>query len=221
MSTVHGFSRLTPIFVRAVPFLAITAAVAAVAAMLFFLIKKVVEFYDYLCSSLRDEIIQDVVASIKPSSSGGANGASAKSEDLPIPYKQLEPVEQDKKYIYQLIEQLGNWGYFALLFNRSDMEELGAKVNHLHPLKFLEVIFLQPQLRQCLSKVMRDPFKRAEFMDGLGKRLSEEASRGALDLYLVDFLGELKLGGINLENIQAICKDHKWAELIDYLLEHV
>ena len=79
MSTVHGFSRLTPIFVRAVPFLAITAAVAAVAAMLFFLIKKVVEFYDYLCSSLRDEIIQDVVASIKPSSSGGANGASAKS----------------------------------------------------------------------------------------------------------------------------------------------
>ncbi len=222
MNVVYGYSRLTPVFIRVAPILTIAAAVAAVAAVFFFLIKKVVEVYRNERFSLRNEIIRDVIPNFNFSSSNVSSVPSTKRKTEDIPYKQMEPEKLDRERIGDLIGNLGNESKFSLLFKASWMKELGEQVSNIHPLKFLEVIFLDLSLRECLSKIMKDYFKRTEFINGLGARLTLEVTKGVFDIYLVDFLNALKSGpGISLNDIRTICKAHRWTELVEYLLEHI
>ena len=137
-----------------------------------------------------------------------------------VPYAELVCTEEDQKFIRELIETLGEEGKIALLFKATYMKRLGALICHVHPIKFLAVIFRDTYLGQCVSMIMDDGFKRAEFMDGLGSGLTREVEKGTLETYLVDFQQEVG-GTTKLDEIQAICKTRNWEKLIYYLLEHV
>ena len=93
-------------------------------------------------------------------------------------YKDLVCTEQDKSNIYELITTMAENGKLSLLLKKSYLEQIGAQINHVHPLKFLAAIFSNPRLKMCMIDIFNDYFKRNGLMDGLAPSLQKEAERG-------------------------------------------
>ncbi len=130
-------------------------------------------------------------------------------------YKELVCTDQDRANIYEIISTIGENGKLSLLFKQSHLKELGAKINHVHPLKFLAVIFTDSHLKTCMFSVWDDYFKRTHFLDGLGPSLTREAEKEKLNQYLGDFATELK---IPLENLRPYFDMRDWESLVLYLI---
>src|SRR3990167_9942727 len=137
------------------------------------------------------------------------------SKDLS--YKDLICTETDKMMIAEIITALGENGKLSLLMKQSHLKELGARISHVHPLKFLCVIFSHPQLKSYMIIVFDDYFKRTNFMDDLGPALSREAEKGKLDLYWKDFAAEVK---VPPANIKPFFDNRDWENLVRYLMHY-
>ena len=66
---------------------------------------------------------------------------------MDIAYKDLVCTEQDKAIVYEIISTMADNGKLSLLFKQAHLKEIGAQINHLHPLKFLSAIFSEPHLK--------------------------------------------------------------------------
>ena len=105
------------------------------------------------------------------------------------------------------------------MLKQDTMRRLGAQICHVHPLKFLETIFINPRLRRCVPLILDDTFKRSAFMDGLGESMTRESQKGTLEKYLPEFIA--KIGGTTeLKGLQPFCKSRDWDGFINYLVEH-
>jgi hypothetical protein len=134
-----------------------------------------------------------------------------------VSYKDLICTETDKAMITEIITALGENGKLSLLMKRDHLKELGARISHIHPLKFLAVIFSHPQLKSYMLIVFDDYFKRTNFMDDLGPALSREAEKGKLDLYWKDFAHEVR---IPPANIRPFFDNRDWENLVRYLMHY-
>lgn len=131
-------------------------------------------------------------------------------------YQELPCSEQDQAMIYEIISTVAENGKLTLLLKQSHLKFLGAQVNHVHPLKFLSVIFSHPFLKACMPELFNDYFKRAEFMGGLGPNLEREAEKGKLERYLTDFATDLS---VNPEGIRPFFILRDWEGLVRYLMQ--
>lgn len=131
-------------------------------------------------------------------------------------YKDLPCSEQDKANIYEIISTMAEKGKLSLLFQQSYLREVGAQINHVHPLKFLASIIKEPYLKSCMAYIWDDYFKRNGFLDGLSPSLSREAEKGKLDFYLKDFAKDV---GMPSEHIKAYFDVHDWENLVLYLIQ--
>ncbi|MBI3508977.1 MAG: hypothetical protein HY069_05035 [Chlamydiia bacterium] len=142
-------------------------------------------------------------------------------------YKSLLCTQEDKDMIDELITTLGENGKLALLTIQSDVRRLGAQINHVHPFKFLAVIFSTPRLKEHMkNNIFSDYFKRNGFMDGLGPSLSREALKGKLHPYIDDFAKEVNVSPDMLrqlfDNRQWSGSDwsnRDWEKLVYFLIE--
>lgn len=132
-----------------------------------------------------------------------------------IPYKDLVCTEQDRAYIVEIITSIADNSKFSLLLKQTHIKNLGAQVNHVHPLKFLSVSLSSPYMKSCLMMIFDDYFKRNGFMDGLAPSLSREADKGKLDGYLPFFAEEV---GMPLEEMQPYIQVRDWEGLVRYLM---
>lgn len=132
-----------------------------------------------------------------------------------ITYKDLTCSEQDKACIYEIISTVGETGKLGLYFKQDHLEELGAQINHVHPLKFLATIFSDPYLKGCMISVWNDYFKKGRFMGGLVPNLTREAEKGKLDQYIPDFAADV---GVNLEQIRPFFESRDWDNLVYFLI---
>ncbi len=132
-----------------------------------------------------------------------------------VAYKDLVCTEQDKAFIIEIISSIADNSKFSLLLKQNHIKNLGAQVNHVHPLKFLSVALSSVHLKSCLILIFDDYFKRNGFMDGLGPSLSRESDKGKLDGYLPSFAEEI---GVPLEDIQLYANARDWEGLVRYLM---
>lgn len=130
-------------------------------------------------------------------------------------YKDLVCTEQDKANIYEIITMMAENGKLTLLVKQSYLKNLGAQINHVHPLKFLSTVFSNERLRQSMEPIFDDYFKRTGFMDGLGSSLTREADKGKLDPFLKDFAGEINLP---IDNMRSFFQTRDWENLVRYLM---
>lgn len=133
------------------------------------------------------------------------------------PYKELVCSEEDRANIYELIMTMAREGKMSLLFKQSHMKLLGAKICHVHPLKFLATIFSDPQLKECMREVFNDHFKRNGFMDGLGSSLTREAEKGTCEIYLKEFSQEV---GVKVEILHKFFQARDWDGFVRCLIEN-
>lgn len=123
----------------------------------------------------------------------------------------------DQNNITKLITRLGNWGVGRLLWHVKEMNRLGDRIRHIHPLSFLGYIYSQPELIKCMKLINRSYFKRKEFITGLSEKMEMEAKRDNLLPYVRDF--SERIGCQRWEDIFIFLDRHDWTGLLAYLDE--
>lgn len=131
-------------------------------------------------------------------------------------FKELPCSDQDKANIFEVITTMAENGKLSLLLKQGYLKNLGAQINHVHPLKFLATIFANARLKNCMCDIFDDYFKRNGFMDGLGPSLTREADKGKLEQYLHDFSNELKLPP---EKIKEYFQSREWENMVWYFIQ--
>jgi hypothetical protein len=138
------------------------------------------------------------------------------AKPVETPYNQLVCTAQDKAYIYEIISTMAQNGKLTLLFKQSQLKEMGAQINHVHPLKFLASIFSDSYLKTCMVSVWDDYFKRNGFLDGLAPSLTREAESGKLNQYLAEFATEV---GHSEESLRPYFDARDWENLVLFLIQ--
>ena len=132
-------------------------------------------------------------------------------------YERLGCSEQDCANIYELITTMAEHGKISLLFKQGHLKQLGAQLTHVHPLKFLSIVFKNPRLKNCMVDISNDYFKWNGFMDGIGPTLTREAEKGKLEIYLKDFSTDV---GVPSESLKKYFQNRDWDGFVRYLMHH-
>ncbi|MGL4348312.1 MAG: hypothetical protein ACRCSV_02490 [Chlamydiales bacterium] len=144
------------------------------------------------------------------------NGSNYSNSVVEESYNELFFIQQvDQNNIAKLIIQLGNWGIGRLLWHVKEMNRLGDRIRHVHPLSFLAYIYSQPELAKSMKLINSSYFKRKEFITGLSEKMEIEAERDNLLPYVKNF--SEKIGCDRWEDISIFIDRHDWIGLLDYL----
>ncbi len=137
-------------------------------------------------------------------------------------FAQLPLTTAEAKLIYELIDNLGKKSKAALLFNTGTMLKLGEDIQHIHPLRFLEVVFTNPDLKESMEKVLNDHFKWDGFLNGsFGQRgfadkMRHEFNRNNLFPYVLGFSQAVKA---HPDQIRTLFEKQEWDKLVIYLIK--
>ncbi len=132
------------------------------------------------------------------------------------PYEDLVCTEQDKLTITEIITAIGENGKLGLLFMQGYLRTLGVQVDHVHPLKFLAIVFSNMQLKIYMNDLFKDYFKRNGFMEGLAPNMTREQEKGKLQQYIPHFAKELNLPS---EMLRPYFQSSDWEGLVQYLID--
>ncbi|MES2345514.1 MAG: hypothetical protein V4494_06230 [Chlamydiota bacterium] len=123
---------------------------------------------------------------------------------------------EDERIIHKIISTMAEKNIFSLLFERRDLEKKGKQLDHLHPFRFLGVIFSNHHLRSSMREVKKSTFKWDGFMDGFSARMKEESIRGNLIRYIPGFAEYV---GVDPDKVEHYILHHNWEGLVRYLLQ--
>ncbi len=132
-------------------------------------------------------------------------------------YEKLICTPEDTATVQEIVTILGENGKLSLLFKQNYLNELGSRIETLHPLKFMTSIFCYPHLHEYMLDIFDDYFKRTGFMSGLGPSLAHETKKGKLQALLPKFAEEMK---IPLEKMQPYFDRHEWEALVEFILAY-
>ena len=100
------------------------------------------------------------------------------------PFYTLPLGEKEKKMITELVSTIAEKNIFELLFKKRDLEKLGKKINHVHPMRFISYILSEPKLKKHLKEIRSSSFKWDHFIGGFANRMKEENSKNNLIPYV-------------------------------------
>jgi hypothetical protein len=133
-----------------------------------------------------------------------------------LSYAELVCKEEDKALIHEIITTVAENSKLALLFKQNHLNELGARIEDVHPMKFLTTILHHPQLRVCLEQFWPDHFKRAGFLEGFATAMSRETDKGKLRKHIEPFAKDVNL---TAEEITPYFDSRDWEGLVSYIIK--
>lgn len=130
------------------------------------------------------------------------------------------PTEQQKQDISYIVKTLGSASMPSLLKNKSSLKKAGDRIDQVHPLRFLEVLFSTEELKAAAHAVRkRTTFVWGEFFDGLKNSLEEESRRNNMtDAQIIDFSHRV---GIDPNKIRGAIQQHQWQQFYDILIREI
>lgn len=162
--------------------------------------------------TLDETKMDDLVAKLEENSEGKT------------PYAQLPLSETEAQIIYKIIDIVGTHegptGLIKLGLKAGELQDLGNKVQHVHPFKFLEVCFTSPHLRKCMVSVLDNYFKRDGFLKGSGdtagfiKKCERENARNNLHPHILGFCQAVKA---HPDQVRTLVENQEWEKLLRYL----
>lgn len=136
---------------------------------------------------------------------------SYKPELSPRPYLHTLS-EKDSRNMKRLFGTAANKSALWLVLNISKMEELKAKLYHLHPLTFVESVFLNHDLQTDLAKVKaKGELIWGAFIRNVQRSLNEEEKSLNLFCYVSEFSEAIQIP-------EALILKHLHAKNIGLLL---
>ncbi len=151
------------------------------------------------------------------SSSGMYYSASASS--TPRNYYGAVTAEQraDIKFI---VKTLGNSSLPSIAKQKSSLEKAGARINSVHPLKFLLTVFTDEELKVGMRNLKnRGGWVWSDFSSGLKDSLAEEASRANMK---PEFIEEFAVSvGVSSAILTPSIQGSRWGEFVEVLINNV
>lgn len=125
----------------------------------------------------------------------------------------------EKNDVSYIINTLGMASLAKVTKSKSSLKKAGDRVDHIHPLRFLAVIFSDEQMKASMHAMQSRGWIWKEFIGNLGDTFEEEATRGTLtSSEIADFSQKLNLDATAVENYLA---QHKWSGLVDYMIQQI
>ena len=135
-----------------------------------------------------------------------------------VPYHQLTCTSEDRENISVIISTLAEKGNISLLFqHKKDLTRRGVEIAHVHPLRFLGVIFGDLNLKECMKKIFPNYFIRKQFMHNLGEGLNSNMDRGRIEPYLEEFSKEVS---VSTDLLRSYAQSRDWEGFVECLINH-
>ncbi len=126
------------------------------------------------------------------------------------------PLEEwEQKAIRNIICTMAEKNLLQLGLEKKTLKKKGKKINHVHPLRFVDYIFSDPHLKKCMQQIKKSSFKWNGFVRGFSGRMMEEAVKDNLRPYIPEFSEHL---AVNQENLKIYIDNKDWEGLLKYLL---
>jgi len=165
-----------------------------------------------LKDSKRDFLLDFMMASTCNFSIQKSNTGTVRNYDAPLSPEQI-------KDIHYLVSTLGNSSLIKITSHRSDLEKAGARIDKIHPLKFLSCVFVDEELKASIANMQGRYWVWKKFVQGLSGSFDEEAKNDNMRAECVqDFANTL---GIDISLINASIQDRQWGQLIDTLIKSI
>jgi hypothetical protein len=144
--------------------------------------------------------------------------ATYKGQSVPRNFAvQVTPAE--KKDMRKLLTSMAKNTWAELLSNSSSMNKIGDRIEHIHPLRFLQCIFSDEELKGCLHSVKDRSIIWKKFFSGVSESLEEEANRNNMKPeFIQEFAASLNL---NPNLIKDSIEKKKWKEFLDILFKNL
>ncbi len=149
-----------------------------------------------------------------------ANNAIAKKTYAGFRDYHQTMTKDEKKDLRFLLKTMATKSLAGLLKYKSQMEYAGDRIDHVHPLRFLETVFTDEELKVFIHNIKkRGGWIWGEFIKGLKGSLQEEFDLGNLtDEMVLDFSQQV---GIDIGVIEGLVKGLKWDDFVKTLIVHI
>jgi len=141
-------------------------------------------------------------------------GASKSAISYQKNYNAL-PTESEKKDIAYVVNTLGMASLIKIASETSKVEKAGKRIDNVHPLRFLECIFTDEQMKASMQAMRSRGWIWDKFSGGLKDALDTEYKKNNLAQFINDFSSRV---GINLQLIYPSVTTQQWSSFIDILI---
>ena len=135
----------------------------------------------------------------------------------PTPFHQLPITQKERDKIFKLIDSMGTDSWGSLLLKKRKLEKIGEEIDHIHPIRFLATVFVNPHLRYCMQEISHSPLKWGRFIKGLSKKLEINADKNNLYKYISGFATEV---GVDPDRCYRYLHKREWEPFVHYLIQH-
>lgn len=126
---------------------------------------------------------------------------------------------QEKKDLSELVRTLSNEKHLTLLGKKSELEAIEGRIVHLHPLKFLTIIFTDDALKACMKNMEGKAIVWKRFQSETVNSLTKENNAGNLTADQInDFAAKI---GMKSADIASYINGQRWEQLITFLIGNV
>lgn len=129
-------------------------------------------------------------------------------------YANVTPSE--KENIRFIIRSLAKYNWAQLAKEESSLKRAGDKINHVHPLRFLQTVFTDEELKVGIHVIRNKSLVWGEYYDGIRKSLNDETDLNNLLQFLPDFAHHV---GVHLDSLLPYAQSRQWSALIDILIQ--
>jgi hypothetical protein len=144
--------------------------------------------------------------------------ATYKGQSIPRNFA-VQVTQEEKKLMRKLLTSMAKNTWAELLSNSSSMNKIGDKIDHIHPLRFLQAIFSDEELKGCLHSIKDRSLIWKKFFSGVSESLEEEANRNNMrPEFINEFASSLNL---NPSLVKDSIEKKKWKEFLDILFKYL
>lgn len=131
---------------------------------------------------------------------------------------ELTPAEQAN--IRTIIMTLATVPVATLIFYQGDLEKAGDLIDHVHPLKFLEYVFSNDELRANVGSIKpKGSWVWGEFINNLGDSLNQETDyQNMKDAFIYSFAAKVK---VDPALIFPYIRQRQWERFVEILISKV
>lgn len=131
-----------------------------------------------------------------------------------------EPSWQDRSDVHYVVNNLAERKWYWLLAHMGEMKRAGDRIEPLHPLRFLQVVFTDEKLKSSIRNISSKGGRFwNELMGGLKRSLSEEQGKGNITTKQVNEFA--KAVGIEPLLISGAITASRWDDFVALLIQHV
>lgn len=130
-----------------------------------------------------------------------------------------KPTSKEMEDIRYIMTTLGMGSLIKIAKESSSLKKAGKRVEHIHPLKFLQIVFSNEEYKACMHALVGRTWVWSEFWDGMRDSFETESNRDNMKPEIIyDFSSKV---GINPDSITPSINKKQWNQLIDILIAKI